>query len=95
MISFGQESDHHQATARVIVTYPCAGEEGCCLRLLLPATAVIVSDVIETPREGGEPTAAEAEALAVPARFVPMATLEARTNAGNPADFSRPDGGRA
>jgi hypothetical protein len=56
---------------------------------------MIVSDVIETPREGGEPTAAEAEALAVPARFVPMATLEARTNAGNPADFSRPDGGRA
>jgi NAD(P)-dependent dehydrogenase (short-subunit alcohol dehydrogenase family) len=34
------------------------------------AMAVIVSDVIETPREGGEPTMAQIEALGVQARFV-------------------------
>src|SRR5258708_40317764 len=35
-IWFDQESDHQQAAARTIVTHPCAGEEDCCLRLLLP-----------------------------------------------------------
>jgi L-rhamnose 1-dehydrogenase len=34
------------------------------------AKAVIVSDIIETPREGGRPTTGEIEALSVPARFV-------------------------
>lgn len=34
------------------------------------AKAVIVSDVIEIPREGGGPTTAEVESLGVPARFV-------------------------
>lgn len=33
------------------------------------AKAVIVSDVSETPREGGEPTTTEIEALGVPTRF--------------------------
>src|SRR5262245_24911682 len=33
------------------------------------AKAVIVSDVTETPREGGGPTVSEIEALGVPARF--------------------------
>jgi L-rhamnose 1-dehydrogenase len=33
------------------------------------AKAVIVSDVTETPREGGEPTVAEIEKLGVAARF--------------------------
>jgi NAD(P)-dependent dehydrogenase (short-subunit alcohol dehydrogenase family) len=33
------------------------------------AKAVIVSDITETPREGGEPTVAAIEALGVPARF--------------------------
>ena len=33
------------------------------------AKAVIVSDITETPREGGEPTTAAIEALGVPARF--------------------------
>src|SRR5258708_22693894 len=35
-IWFEQEADHQQAAARTIVTHPCAGEEDCCLRLLLP-----------------------------------------------------------
>jgi NAD(P)-dependent dehydrogenase (short-subunit alcohol dehydrogenase family) len=34
------------------------------------AKAVIVADVIETPREGGTPTVAEIETMDVPARFV-------------------------
>jgi NAD(P)-dependent dehydrogenase (short-subunit alcohol dehydrogenase family) len=34
------------------------------------AKAVIVSDVIETPKEGGDPTTAEIETLGVPTRFV-------------------------
>ncbi|PTQ07864.1 3-ketoacyl-ACP reductase [Sphingomonas oleivorans] len=33
------------------------------------AKAVIVSDITETPREGGAPTTSEIEALGVPARF--------------------------
>lgn len=33
------------------------------------AKAVIVSDIVETPREGGEPTAAEIEGLGVKAKF--------------------------
>jgi len=33
------------------------------------AKAVIVSDITETPREGGEPTVTAVEALGVPARF--------------------------
>jgi L-rhamnose 1-dehydrogenase len=34
------------------------------------AKAVIISDVMELSREGGEPTASEVEALGVAARFV-------------------------
>lgn len=34
------------------------------------AKAVIVSDIVEIPREGGTPTTDEVEALGVPARFV-------------------------
>ena len=33
------------------------------------AKAVIVSDIVETPREGGEPTAAEIERLGVKTKF--------------------------
>ena len=61
-------------TGKVVVVTGAASGIGRATAIMAAqhgAKAVIVADVIETPREGGGPTTAEIQALGVPARFIP------------------------
>jgi NAD(P)-dependent dehydrogenase (short-subunit alcohol dehydrogenase family) len=61
-------------TGKVVVVTGAASGIGRATAIMAAqhgAKAVIVADIIETPREGGGPTTAEIQALGVPARFIP------------------------